>query len=82
MNYKIILIKIGNRENTAIEVQKILTEFGCKIKTRLGLHNIEPDACSPLGLVILEVVADTKEINSLIKKLNAVKSVSAKYIKI
>ncbi len=82
MFYKIILVKIGNREKAALEAQKLLTEFGCNIKTRLGLHNVQRDACSPLGLLILEVVAEAKEITAFVKKLNAIKSVSAKYMKI
>ncbi len=31
-------IKLDNRTQTAIEFQQILTNYGCSIKTRLGLH--------------------------------------------
>ena len=31
-------IHITNRLQKAAEVQKLFTEFGCNIKTRLGLH--------------------------------------------
>ena len=35
--------------------QKILTECGCYIKTRLGLHEVNENLCAPGGLILLEV---------------------------
>lgn len=36
-------------------VQKLLTQYGCSIKTRLGLHEVSNDFCSASGLIILEL---------------------------
>ena len=80
MNYKLVAIKVEKRENDAGEVQKLLTDFGCSIKVRLGLHDVPSDACSPSGLIVLEVVADDKELEDFINSLNAVTSVTAKSI--
>ncbi len=51
----IIGIKINNRLDRAIEVQEILTRYGCIIKTRLGLHEEINGVCSPKGLILLEI---------------------------
>jgi len=80
--YKIIAIKIGKRENDAANVQKILTEFGCNIKVRLGLHDVPSESCSPSGLIILEVVAEDSQIDNILSKLNNNDSVTAKLLKI
>jgi len=53
-NY-IVLIKIGNRDESAIAVQKILTEYGKAIKVRLGLHDYDEE--SSKGLIVLQVTS-------------------------
>lgn len=51
----ILGIKAANRNETAEEIQKILTQNGCYIKTRLGIHNILSDICPQNGLILLEI---------------------------
>ncbi len=51
-------IRLENRMNTAMEFQKILTEFGCIIKTRIGLHDVSDNKCAPNGIILLEVIDD------------------------
>lgn len=58
----IIGIKISNRLQSALAVQEILTEFGCIIKTRIGLHEEINGQCSPKGLILLEIINDSKAI--------------------
>lgn len=53
-------VRLDNRTQTAIEFQKTLTEHGCIIKTRLGLHDASANACSPNGLIIMEIIDDEK----------------------
>ena len=36
---QIMAVRVDKRETTAVEVQKVLTEYGCSIRTRLGLHD-------------------------------------------
>ncbi|MGA2545621.1 MAG: hypothetical protein ABSF43_03690 [Rectinemataceae bacterium] len=80
MDYKIVAVKVGNREGVAQDMQRILTEHGCFIKVRLGLHDTPTDACSPAGLVLMEVVGEEPEIRQMVQKLDALPETSAKYI--
>ncbi len=58
----IIGIKISNRLESAVSVQEILTEYGCIIKTRIGLHEENNGQCSPRGLILLEIINDEESI--------------------
>ncbi len=53
-------IRLDNRTQTAVEFQKVLTHYGCSIKTRLGLHDVNNNVCSPNGLILLEVIDDAE----------------------
>ncbi len=55
----IIGVKLENRKEEAEEFQKIITEFGCGIKTRIGLHDTFQDKCVNSGIVILEITDDS-----------------------
>ena len=37
----ILGVHITDRLKNAVEVQKVFTEYGCNIKTRIGLHDGE-----------------------------------------
>lgn len=51
-------IRLDNRTQTAIDFQKVLTDYGCSIKTRLGLHDVTDNMCAPNGLILLEIIND------------------------
>jgi hypothetical protein len=68
-------VHITNRVKHVPDVQKVLTEFGCSIKTRLGLHEASATACSPNGLILLEVVGGEKESGRMARKLRAIEGV-------
>jgi hypothetical protein len=78
MIYKIVLIKIDHRSQEAGLVQNVLTEFGCNIKVRLGLHEVSNQYCAQDGLVVLHVEGSSEDIGSLIDKLNNIDYVQAK----
>lgn len=50
-------VRLDNRTNTAVEFQRTLTNHGCIIKTRLGLHEVADNRCAPNGLILLEVIS-------------------------
>ena len=52
------------------------------IKTRLGIHDGVLDECSDAGLLVLEIVGDEKKHNEMARKLNLVKGVSTKFVKL
>lgn len=73
MDKQIILgIKISNRMKNVPSLQAILTEFGCNIKTRLGLHDVSDTSCSPNGLLILELHGEEASIVEMEAKLKAI----------
>ena len=73
MDKKIILgIQVTNRVNTVQSVQKVLTEYGCFIKTRLGLHDVDANFCSGNGLVLLETYGDEAKIAEMETALKAI----------
>jgi hypothetical protein len=80
MLYKVVLIKIDHRSTEAVKVQSILTEYGCSIKVRLGLHEVTKDMCANDGLIILEVEGDKRKLNKLVKTLNAVEYIQAQMV--
>ena len=51
-------VHVTNRTIQVPNVQKLLTEYGCNIKTRIGLHHVTEKACSPRGLILLEMFGD------------------------
>lgn len=80
MTYKVVLVKIDSRATEAARVQGILTEFGCNIKVRLGLHEVSTEFCANDGLVVLEVEGEASVIAQMIDKLNAIEYVKAQLI--
>jgi hypothetical protein len=80
MDYHLIAAKVSNREGAAQDMQRILTSHGCLIKVRIGLHDVPANACSPAGLVLMEVEGDAAEIQALTDELAALPEVSAKHL--
>ena len=75
MEQHIILgVHITNRLKNAAEVQRLFSEYGCNIKTRLGLHEVH-NVCSPNGVVILEMYGDEKVCFELADKLAAIRGI-------
>ena len=76
----IMLVLISNRKEAAEMVQKVLTGWGCLIKTRLGLHENVLDNCSESGLLILEVVGEQDNNKEIARKLNLIEGVTANLV--
>jgi hypothetical protein len=74
----ILGVHITDRIKHVKSVQEILTEYGCNIKTRIGLHEVDGKSCSMNGLLILELVGETAKCRQLAKKLNALEGVEVK----
>ncbi|MBN1292974.1 MAG: hypothetical protein JXB48_14125 [Candidatus Latescibacteria bacterium] len=80
MEKSILLVLVGDRQESALKVQKILTEMGCFVKTRLGIHDGTPQACTNTGLIILELLGENADKKSVVAKLEKVESVSVKLV--
>ena len=66
-------IYVSNRVERIPEIQSILTEYACYIKTRVGLHEITDNLCSPSGLIILEIHGGSDAMSALESKLMNIK---------
>lgn len=58
----IIGIKLPDKEENAVEFQKILTKFNCIIRMRIGINN-SSIFCSSNGIVLLQVESQENAIN-------------------
>ena len=74
----IVGVHITDRIHHIDSVQHVLTEYGCSIRTRLGLHEAGDGFCSPNGLLILELVGDDQTHDEMLEKLNNTEGIEAK----
>ena len=82
MTKSLVIVLMRTRRASAVAAQKVFTEFGCVIKTRLGIHDGVLDRCSDTGLVILEVVGPKQKRAKLASKLKAITGVKVKSVDI
>ena len=54
----IIGIKLSNRSEKSQQLQDILSDYGCIIRTRIGLHDVDCGKCGENGIILLEVIND------------------------
>jgi hypothetical protein len=71
----ILGVHVTDRLKAVAEVQKVFTQYGSLVKTRLGLHEI---GNSPEGLVVLELVGEKKARKDLEEKLGAIEGIEVK----
>lgn len=80
MSKTVVAILVSHRNQAAANVQKVLTGWGCMIKTRLGIHEGTLEDCSEKGLIILDLVGQEEKKDELVRKLNALAGVTAKRV--
>ncbi len=71
----ILGVHITDRVKKAGEVQQVFTEYGCNIKTRIGLHDVDATQCSPSGVILLEFFGEPSEAEQMAAKLETVEGV-------
>jgi len=79
-DHLIYAVHVTDRLHQASEVQRLLTEYGGHIKTRLGLHETGGKVTAPNGLLLLEMVGNPADCQGLLDKLNALHGIEAKAI--
>lgn len=72
MKKTILGVHVAHRTKHTAKVQKILTEYGCSIRTRIGLHDAFEGVCSPNGLILLEMVNKAAELKAALAKVPGV----------
>jgi hypothetical protein len=70
--HHIVGVHITDRFVNAPQVQQVLTEHGCNIKTRLGLHEVSEDLCSRGGILVLELWGPEPECTALVSRLEGI----------
>jgi len=61
----ILGLHITDRVKEAHKVQEVLTKFGCSVKTRLGLNDIQENESNSNGIILLELTGSTEEMTKL-----------------
>ncbi len=72
----ILGIRINDRIKEAGNVQRVLTQFGCSIKTRLGIHEVSESHCSVSGLIILELTGPKAEHYKMKEALQTIEGIT------
>lgn len=68
-NHIILGIHLQDRFKQASEVQRLFTEYGCQIKTRIGMHEVSDDFCAVGGVILLEMFGPPAKAGELVRKL-------------
>lgn len=78
---QIMGLRVDHRQANAPKLQEALTQNGCRIKMRIGMHEAG-DACSDDGLILLQVCGGPGEAGQMLEELNGIRGVSAKLMEI
>ncbi len=78
-SHLLLAVHVTDRLKKVPLVQKALIQYGDVIRTRLGLHEVSKDYSSPGGIMILDIVGDSKA-RQLQKALDKIKGIETKLV--
>lgn len=78
----VVIVLIGRRTEEAVKVQKVLSDFGDIIRTRLGINREMTQESDASGFIFLELCGDEQRGQELCAALNAIADVKAECLKI
>ncbi|KKI51716.1 hypothetical protein CHK_0883 [Christensenella hongkongensis] len=78
--YYIIGLRLNHRTSNAIKLQQALTEYGCNIKMRVGLHETSEEFCADDGVIMLQACGDKETVEKMVAAFNDVEGVTAKML--
>lgn len=77
----LMAVRITDRESQAVRVQGVLTEHGCGISMRLGLHDPEEGSvCSMAGILILQLCCSSGEAKVIEADIAKIPGVKVKFL--
>ena len=79
-DHVIVALHVKDRVKQAVGIQRILTEFGSMIRTRLGLHEVDDRAGAGKGIILLEMVGGGDRVEAMVRKLRGCKGVEVKKV--
>ncbi|KAG9393273.1 hypothetical protein J8273_3406 [Carpediemonas membranifera] len=68
-------LQVFGRHQNAVEVQKALTDHGCAIGTRLGLHHTDERYCAPHGLILCQMTGTASDVAKFEKNVSQINGV-------
>jgi len=71
-NTTILGIRLENRTQNSTALQKVLSDYGCFIKSRVGLHDVDNGTCATSGTILLEIIGNDNERQEFEAALDAV----------
>jgi hypothetical protein len=74
----ILGILVEDKENLPLKLQGIFSKYGCSIKTRLGLSELDIPEKENAGLIILELIGDKDECLRLENEVLALSGVTVR----
>ena len=80
MNYLYNRSKNGQQSWQCSKASRNSTKNGCKIKVRLGLHEVSEDACSNDGIIVLQPYGNKEDVEALVNELNSLEGITASYL--
>ncbi|MBK6967119.1 MAG: hypothetical protein IPH20_25285 [Bacteroidales bacterium] len=73
---RVLGINVSDRVEVAASVQKVLTLYGCSIRTRLGINDTEDEGhCGSGGLILIELSGDPLEWEKLESELRKIEKI-------
>ena len=78
-SHLVLAVHVTDRMKKAPLVQKTLSQFGDVIRTRLGLHEVSKDYSSPGGIMILDILGESR-VRQLQKALDKIHGIETKLI--
>jgi predicted mannosyl-3-phosphoglycerate phosphatase (HAD superfamily) len=78
---RILGILIQDRIKEAGKTQKLLSENGHLIRSRLGFHEVSENVCSRVGMIIIQLTGSVDEWNKLEAQLNEIGGIEVKHMK-
>ena len=78
--YYIVGLRVNHRTGNAVKLQEVLTQFGCNIKLRVGLHETSEEYCSDDGVIMLQACGEPDTITAMLDAFNQLAGVSAQML--
>ncbi len=75
----IMAVKIDHRHENATKFQHVLTNYGCLIKLRVGIHEAG-NFCAEEGLVLLHLSGEEADAKAFKAELEAVEGLTVRTI--
>jgi hypothetical protein len=78
-SHVVLAVHVTDRLNKVPSVQTTLSQFGDVIRTRVGLHEVSKDYSAPGGILILDIVTESRA-RQLQKALDKIKGIETKLV--